>query len=305
MNPAVVVENISRSFNGIKALDDISLEIESSKITGIIGPDGAGKSTFFRILISLEKADSGKVIVLGTEVPLYAKRLKGLVGYMPGRFSLYPDLTVKENLNFYARIHNTTIADKYHLIKPIYSQLEPFKNRLAAKLSGGMKQKLALCCALIHQPQLLILDEPTTGVDVVSRKEFWEILRSILNTGLTILVSTPYMDEANQCDRIILLHKGKPLSYSTPKELINNYSSDLFRLTGYNLFEMKQVLEKYPVYTDISVFGKELHLTMSKSDNPVELISGHLGTSGFDHFYVEKISPGIEDCFLELVSMKS
>lgn len=304
MKPAVIIKNLTKTFGSITAIAELNLEIEESKITGIIGPDGAGKSTLLRMIISLEHADKGILIVLDTEVPANANKLKGRVGYMPERFSLYPDLSVKENLDFYAHIHDTTIEENYHIIKPIYSQIEPFRNRLAGKLSGGMKQKLALSCALIHRPKLLILDEPTTGVDAVSRKEFWDILKALLHSGLTIIVSTPYMDEANMCDKIVLLHKGKLLTHSTPSELIKDYSSHLYRLTGSKLFEMKQLLEKSELVSEISIFGKGLHLTVPQKRLNMKLISDLLLNQGFKDFQFEQILPGIEDCFLELLSDK-
>lgn len=304
MQPAVIIKNLTKTFGSIRAITDLNLDIEEGKITGIIGPDGAGKSTLLRIIISLDSADTGILLVLNTEVPANARKLKGLVGYMPERFSLYPDLTVRENLDFYARIHDTTIEENYEIIKPIYSQLEPFNKRLAGKLSGGMKQKLALCCALIHRPKLLILDEPTTGVDAVSRKEFWEILKSLLSTGLTIIVSTPYMDEANKCDKIVLMHKGKLLSNGTPEELIKGYSSHLYRLTGSGLFEMKQLLEQSELVKDISIFGRGLHLTVPRKSKNMKLMSDLLLSNGFKDYQFEEILPGIEDCFLELLSEK-
>lgn len=304
MKPAVIINNLTKTFGSITAISGLNLDVEEGKITGIIGPDGAGKSTLLRIVISLDHADSGSLFVLDNEVPKFANKLKGLVGYMPERFSLYPDLTVRENLDFYARIHDTTIEENYQIIKPIYSQLEPFNKRLAGKLSGGMKQKLALCCALIHRPKLLILDEPTTGVDAVSRKDFWDILKSLLRSGLTIIVSTPYMDEANKCDKIVLMHKGKLLSSGTPAELIKGYSSYLYRLTGSKLFEMKQLLGQSEYISDVSIFGKGLHLTVPQRRINIELLSDILLKQGFEDFQFEEILPGIEDCFLELLSEK-
>lgn len=301
MNPAVSVLHISKRFQQTLALNHISFDVDSSAITGIIGPDGAGKSTLLKILIALERASSGKVIVLGNEVPLMARNLKGNVGYMPERFSLYPDLTVKENLNFYARIHNTTIEENYHIIKPIYSQIEPFNNRLAGNLSGGMKQKLALSCALVHRPVLLILDEPTTGVDAVSRKEFWEILSLLVREGLTIIVSTPYMDEANQCHKIILLHEGRVLFENTPKELISNYSLDLFRITGENIFFMKEEILNYTKMENVSVFGRGLHVALKRENLSGKMLKDFLEARGYREPVMERIKPGIEDCFISLI----
>ncbi len=304
MKPAIITENISKSFNGISVLEDISLQIEPSRITGIIGPDGAGKTTFLRILISLEHADKGRVVILDKEIPRESKELKGLIGYMPGRFSLYTDLTVKENLNFYARIHNTTLKENYQIIKPIYSQIEPFNNRIAGKLSGGMKQKLALCCALISSPSLLLLDEPTTGVDAVSRKDFWEILRLLADSGLTVMLSTPYMDEANLCDKIILFHKGQILFNNTPGELLKNFSMELFRLSVSNLFEVRNDLAKCSIVKDVSIFGRELHLATVKNDSTDQLLIEYIKSKEYGDFRLEKILPCIEDCFIDLVSIK-
>ena len=227
----ITVQNISKSFgkNGQqKALTDIHISVNKGELFGLIGPDGAGKTTLFRILTTLILADQGSAEVAGLDVVKDYKMLRKKLGYMPGRFSLYQDLSVAENLAFYASIFNTTIEANYHLIQDIYVQLEPFKDRRAGALSGGMKQKLALCCALIHKPEVLFLDEPTTGVDVVSRKEFWEMLGRLKMEGITIFVSTPYMDEASLCDRIALIQNGHILSENTPAELVSAFKSDLF-----------------------------------------------------------------------------
>jgi len=301
MSQVVSIRNLSKVFHKTHALNNISLGVDSGTINGIIGPDGAGKTTLLKILIALEKADRGEVFVLGHELPVQASRLKGIVGYMPGRFSLYPDLSVKENLNFYARIHNTTIEENYHIIKPIYSQIEPFNSRLAGRLSGGMKQKLALSCALVHRPSLLILDEPTTGVDAVSRKEFWGILRLLVKEGLTIIVSTPYMDEANQCDNIVLLHQGKILFNQSPKNLIKSYSLDLYRLAGETNMRMKEELMAYSNLVNVSLFGQGLHITLKKDTASGILLNEFLVSRGYMNIVIEKIKPGIEDCFISLI----
>ncbi|MDY0017042.1 MAG: ABC transporter ATP-binding protein, partial [Candidatus Delongbacteria bacterium] len=212
---SIVVKNIFKSYNGTEALEDISFEVKKGEIFGLIGPDGAGKTTLFRILTTLLLKDRGSATVEGFDIEKDYKSIRRIIGYMPGRFSLYQDLSVEENLNFFATVFDTTVKANYELIKDIYVQLEPFKKRRAGKLSGGMKQKLALCCALIHQPEVLFLDEPTTGVDPVSRKEFWEMLKKLKEKGITILVSTPYMDEAAQCDRIALIQTGRIMDIST------------------------------------------------------------------------------------------
>lgn len=301
MNTAVRIHDISKKYQETHALKDISFKVAYGTISGIIGPDGAGKSTLLRILVALEKADKGEVVVLGNELPRMAGRLKGIVGYMPERFSLYPDLSVKENLSFYARIHNTTIEENYHIIQPIYSQIEPFKNRLAGRLSGGMKQKLALSCALVHRPVLLILDEPTTGVDAVSRKEFWDILRLLVREGLTIIVSTPYMDEANQCNNIILLHKGKVLFDQSPKELTREYSMDLFRIAGRDMFKLKKEILSYRNTVSVSLFGQGLHVALKSDPSSGNLFNHFLASKGYSDLVMERIKPGIEDCFISLI----
>jgi ABC-2 type transport system ATP-binding protein len=299
---AIEVIQLNKSFGSIHALKDISLHVDKNQITGVIGPDGAGKSTLLRILIALEKYDMGEVKVLGVEVPASASYLKGRVGYMPERFSMYPDLSVKENLNFYAKIHNTSIAENYAVIEPIYVHLKSFEKRLAGRLSGGMKQKLALCCALIHGPEILILDEPTTGVDAVSRKDFWEILGRLVQSGLTVLVSTPYMDEANRCDKIVFLHKGEILAKSTPGDLKKSYSSKLFRIAGNDLFAMKSSLENSNLVKGISIFGNGLHVTIPGSEENGDSISRLLENTGFGNCTIKQIKPEIEDCFLDLLT---
>ncbi|GHT76732.1 hypothetical protein AGMMS50262_15740 [Bacteroidia bacterium] len=221
----IEIQHIDKSYKEVRALQDVSLTVEQGEIFGLIGPDGAGKTTLFRILTSLLLADSGTATVDALEVVKDFKELRKHIGYMPGRFSLYSDLSVEENLNFFATIFNTTIEENYSLIAPIYSQIEPFKTRRAGKLSGGMKQKLALSCALIHKPAVLFLDEPTTGVDPVSRKEFWEMLKNLKHEGITILVSTPYMDEAMRCDRIALIQQGRIMTIDTPQQIINRFGN--------------------------------------------------------------------------------
>ena len=234
---SISVKNISKSFNKTLAIKDISFEVKEGELFGLIGPDGAGKTTLFRILSTLLFADEGKATVAGFDVVNNYKSIRNCVGYMPGKFSLYQDLTVEENLEFFATIFGTTIEENYDLIKDIYIQIEPFKNRRAGKLSGGMKQKLALCCALIHKPKVLFLDEPTTGVDPVSRKEFWDMLKRLQKTGITILVSTPYMDEANLCDRVALIQNGEIMSIDTPEKIIKNFGKKLWAVKSNNIYK--------------------------------------------------------------------
>jgi len=242
----VIVQNVYKSYEKgkIEALSDISFSVEEGELFGLIGPDGAGKTTLFRILTTLLLADKGTASVNHSDIVKDYKAIRSKVGYMPGKFSLYQDLSVAENLNFFASIFNTTVKENYDLIKDIYVQIEPFKTRKAGKLSGGMKQKLALCCALIHRPKVLFLDEPTTGVDTVSRKEFWEMLKKLKQEGITILVSTPYMDEANLCERIALIQKGQILSIDTPKAIIQQYPDDLYAIKAEEMSKLLGDLRK-------------------------------------------------------------
>jgi len=280
--------NISKSYGSVQALKSITFSVQKGELFGLIGPDGAGKTTLFRILASLLLADSGSAIVDGLDTQTDYKELRKHIGYMPGRFSLYPDLSVEENLNFFATIFNTTIEENYHLVAPIYRQIEPFKTRRAGKLSGGMKQKLALSCALIHKPVVLLLDEPTTGVDPVSRKEFWEMLRHLKSEGITIIVSTPYMDEANLCDRIALIQHGEILSVETPEQIIRQFPKKLFRTEIKNNLQLLEELRKNPAVESALMFGEYLHVTF-KDDVPF--------SSDF-----QQIEPSIEDCFIYLMN---
>src|SRR5580704_7167012 len=237
---AITLNNITKTYNKktVLAVDDVSFSVEKGEIFGLIGPDGAGKSTIFRLLTTLLLPDTGTATVAGLDVVKDFKAIRGVVGYMPGKFSLYQDLTVEENLDFFATVFNTSIEENYDLIKDIYVQIEPFKDRRAGKLSGGMKQKLALCCALIHKPDILFLDEPTTGVDVVSRKEFWEMLKRLKEQGITILVSTSYMDEATLCDRIALILGGKILSMDTPDKIVQAYPEKLYAIKSPKMHQL-------------------------------------------------------------------
>jgi ABC-type multidrug transport system ATPase subunit len=261
---AISVNNISKQFGDVNALTDINLNISRGELFGFIGPDGGGKTTLFRIIATLLIPNKGNVSVLDFDTVKDYKKIRKVIGYMPGRFSLYPDLSVEENLRFYATIFGTSINENYYLIKHIYQQLEPFRKRLAGKLSGGMKQKLALSCALIHKPQVLILDEPTTGVDAVSRTEFWEILRNLKNEGITILVSTPYMDEAKLCDRIALMQKGSIMAIDTPENIINNFEKELFTIRSDNIYRLLLDLKNYEFTHSVYPFGQFVHYTDKK-----------------------------------------
>lgn len=300
----ISVHDISKSYNGGKtrALDSISLEISPGELFGLIGPDGAGKTTLFRILTTLLLADHGEATVDGLDVVKDYRDIRHRVGYMPGRFSLYQDLTVEENLNFFATLFGTSIAENYDLIKDIYSQIEPFRNRRAGKLSGGMKQKLALSCALIHKPRVLFLDEPTTGVDPVSRKEFWEMLARLKAQGITIMVSTPYMDEATLCDRIALIQEGKILALDTPAAIVDRYPEKLYAVRSGKIPLLLAQLRAYENTLSCFSFGEYLHLAL-KEDDPgaVAELTGYLRSKGHENLEIRPVQPTIEDCFIRLL----
>ncbi len=299
----IVINNLTKTYqngkNRVTALDNISLEVANGELFGLIGPDGAGKTTLFRILTTLLKSDSGVAGVAGYEVVKDYRKIRSIIGYMPGRFSLYQDLTVEENLKFFATIFGTTIADNYDLIKPIYSQIEPFKNRKAGQLSGGMKQKLALSCALIHRPKVLFLDEPTSGVDPVSRQEFWEMLQNLKKAGITILVSTPYMDEASLCDRVALIQDGTILSVATPAKIIQDFAKPLLAVKSDNLHHLNQDLKSFEHTDSVYIFGEYLHYT-EKNYQSTERVKSYLTQKGHTGLEIKEIPPTIEDCFMEL-----
>jgi ABC-type multidrug transport system ATPase subunit len=303
INPkeSVVVTDVSKSFGKTEALHAISLSAYKGELFGLIGPDGAGKSTLFRILTTLLLPDSGSASVAGFDVVRNYRKIRCIVGYMPGRFSLYQDLTVAENLNFFASIFKTTVAENYDLIRDIYVQLEPFRNRPSGKLSGGMKQKLALCCALIHRPEVLFLDEPTTGVDAVSRREFWEILRKLKNEGITILVSTPYMDEAMLCDRVALMQKGGLLSVNTPSGIIGQYTLPLWAVKADDIYRILGLLRHFEGTQSAYLFGDSIHLAAKDSMATEATILSFLQKSISSRVEVHKIEASIEDCFMLLM----
>lgn len=287
----------------VTALEDISFEVSKGELFGLIGPDGAGKTSLFRILTTLLLADSGTATVNGFDVVKQYKQIRHSVGYMPGRFSLYQDLTVEENLQFFATIFNTTVKENYSLIKDIYTQIEPFKDRRAGKLSGGMKQKLALSCALIHRPSILLLDEPTTGVDAVSRKEFWEMLRSLKKEGITILVSTPYMDEAALCDKVALIQKGRLLSIDTPGGIVNAFGKDLYAVKGPNMIGLLRALQNSELVDSVYPSGVYHHLIL-RHGKPVEEVMASLQQAGLHDLECKTITPNIEDCFMDLMRVE-
>lgn len=296
----ITVSNISKSYGKVTALTDISFDVKPGELFGLIGPDGAGKTTLFRILTTLLLADKGQAVVAGYDVLKKYKSIRNSVGYMPGRFSLYQDLTVEENLNFFATIFGTTIEENYDLIKDIYVQIEAFKTRRAGKLSGGMKQKLALSCALIHKPKVLFLDEPTTGVDPVSRKEFWEMLKRLQQKGITILVSTPYMDEAALCDRIALIQDGKILEIDTPKAIVNHFPKSLYNIRANDMYGLIESLTNYEHTYSIFPFGEFVHYTDKRESIDTESLKAYLVSQNLTDIYIEKTQPTIEDTFMEL-----
>ncbi len=297
---SISVKNISKSYNKVKALDEISFEVNPGELFGLIGPDGAGKTTLFRILTTLLIADEGEAAVAGYDVLQEYKAIRAHVGYMPGRFSLYQDLTVEENLNFFATIFGTTIEENYDLIKDIYVQIEPFKNRRAGKLSEGMKQKLALSCALIHKPKVMFLDEPTTGVDPVSRKEFWEMLKRLQQKDITILVSTPYMDEAALCDRIALMTDGKILQLSTPDAIIASFPKKIFKVRTAETYRLIQDLKVFTQTHSAYPFGEYMHFTSKEYDFKQENLMKFLKDKKHTDIEVFATEPTIEDSFMEL-----
>ena len=285
----------------VEAVRDISFDVEKGEIFGIIGPDGAGKTSVFRVLNTLLLADSGACTVDGLDVVKDYIAIRQRVGYMPGRFSLYQDLSVQENLEFFATIFETTIQKNYELIKDIYIQIEPFKERKAGKLSGGMKQKLALCCALIHKPSVLFLDEPTTGVDAVSRKEFWEMLHRLKLQGITILVSTPYMDEAGLCDRIALMQKGKILSIDTPAGITGNFKKNMWAVRSTDMFRLMNTLQRHPAVESCYPFGQYHHVIFNPGANEKSVLDAVFAAGNFRETEYSATLPGIEDCFMALM----
>ncbi len=287
------------NFAGIGRDKGLSFHVNAGEIFGVIGPDGAGKSTLFRILASLLLPDSGKAFLGGLDVVSDYKHVRKIIGYMPGQFSLYQDLSVEENLKFFATVFNTTIEENYSLIKDIYSQIEPFKTRRAGNLSGGMKQKLALSCALIHKPQVLILDEPTTGVDPVSRKEFWDMLARLKMQDITIIVSTAYMDEASRCDRIALMQNGYFIAVDTPQGIVDSYTEELWSVQADNMSGSLIDLRNYKDVKSSFAFGDKHHIT-TKDGFSSQNLKDYLESKGYKDIIIEREIPTVEDCFLAL-----
>lgn len=297
---SISITNISKSYKDVKALQNITFDVKPGELFGLIGPDGAGKTTLFRVLTTLLLADEGSAQVAGLNVENNYKDIRKSVGYMPGRFSLYQDLTVEENLNFFATIFGTTIAENYDLIRDIYIQIEPFKNRRAGKLSGGMKQKLALSCALIHKPKVLFLDEPTTGVDPVSRKEFWEMLKRLQKTGITILVSTPYMDEAALCDRIALIQDGKILEIDTPDAIVKHFPKTIYNVAANNMYQLIKSLKTYKHHYSVYPFGEFVHYSDHRENFNSDDLKIYLESQNLSDIQINQTEPTIEDTFMEL-----
>jgi ABC-2 type transport system ATP-binding protein len=299
---AVVVLDVGKRFGTTPALSGVSCAIRSGELFGFIGPDGAGKTTLFRILTTLLVPDTGSALVLGEDVVTSLWTLRNRIGYMPGRFSLYPDLSVEENLRFFASVFGTTIEAERERISPIYSQLEPFKERRAGALSGGMKQKLALCCALVHRPEILFLDEPTTGVDAVSRREFWNLLTNLKAGGLTAVVSTPYMDEANRCDRVALIQRGRLLAIDTPDAVARSFDRPLIAVRSDKRYETLRALREYPHTNTAYPFGESIHFTDKRAEVPIEAqqreVRAFLANRGIGRLAVEPTVPTVEDTFM-------
>ena len=294
----IEINNLSKSYGKTKALDNVSFNVERGELFGLIGPDGAGKTTLFRLLTTLLTPDEGSATVDGRDIVKDYLNIRSQVGYMPGRFSLYPDLTVEENLEFFAALFGVTVKESYDLIAPIYRQIEPFRKRRAGKLSGGMKQKLALSCALIHRPDVLFLDEPTTGVDAVSRREFWDMLSQLKTQGITILVSTPYMDEASRCDRIALCNEGHILGVNTPQNFVHDFNEVLYGIRAKDMFGLLQRARSIESVATCYPFGEYHHLIANDNFNPSIFTSQLSDLEGLEICTQE---PSIEDVFIKLM----
>jgi len=303
MEHSVNISGIVKKYHEVTTVDHISLSVEKGELFGIIGPDGAGKTTLLRILTTLLIPDEGEAFVEGFHTVKDYRKIRKIVGYMPGRFSLYQDMSVEENLNFFASIFKTSVKENYHLIKDIYKQIEPFKTRPAGKLSGGMKQKLALSCALIHKPVILFLDEPTTGVDAVSRKEFWDMLGKLKEEGITILVSTPYMDEATRCDRVALIQEGKILSVNTPEGIVKSYENPLLAVKSDNMYQLLFDVLEYPGTIRAYRSGEFIHTAVKKDARQEESIRSFLAEKGHEQLVVKAITPSVEDSFMALMQI--
>lgn len=298
---AIEINGISKSYGTVKALDHVSLDVQRGEIFGLIGPDGAGKTTLFKILVTLLNADEGNAKVDGLDVVADYRKVRARVGYMPGKFSLYPDLTIEENMEFFATLFGVTVEQNYDLVAPIYKQIEPFKKRRAGRLSGGMKQKLALSCALIHKPSVLFLDEPTTGVDAVSRSEFWDMLHNLREQGLSILVSTPYMDEASRCDRIALINTGRILDIDSPTGMIEKFDGNLYGIKARDMYSLLKDLREDVSIVNCYTAG-EYHHVLASGSFDAQVLKQHLAGLGHEGLEIKPIVPDIEDVFIKLLS---
>ncbi len=296
----IEIDNVTKSYGSVKALDGVSLSVAESELFGLIGPDGAGKTTLFRILTTLLNADSGTASVAGMDVRQRYRDVRSVVGYMPGRFSLYPDLSVEENLKFFASLFGVKVEDNIDLIEPIYKQIVPFARRRAGKLSGGMKQKLALCCALVHKPEVLFLDEPTTGVDAVSRSEFWQMLAELKSKDITIFVSTPYMDEAQACDRVALIDRGRILAVDRPDALAAGMSGNLYAVSAREMWPLMLALRQLPQVADCYTFGAAHHI-VARNDFDIHSTVNELTARGLHDVSIEPVAGNIEDLFIKLM----
>lgn len=300
MERAITAEGLTKRYGSLTALDSVSFAVDRGELFGLIGPDGAGKSTLFRLLTTLLTPDAGHAEVDDFDTVKDYRAIRRRVGYMPGRFSLYPDLSVEENLDFFAALFGVKVRDNYELIAPIYRQIEPFRTRRAGRLSGGMKQKLALCCALIHRPSVLFLDEPTTGVDAVSRNEFWEMLDNLKRRGITTLVSTPYMDEAERCDRIALINAARILGIDSPKGIVERFDEPLYALSGERMYELLLAARQSPGIRECYTFGETHHLITEAGFDAGAFIRTLAG-KGFRQVALHPIRAGIEDVFMKLM----
>lgn len=302
--PVIEVQQISKSYDTLQALDNLSFQVEKGEIFGLIGPDGAGKTTLFRILATLLLPDKGHTRICGLDGVKDYKKIRQILGYMPGKFSLYQDLTVEENLAFFAAVFGSSIRENYELIAPIYSQIAPFKDRRAGALSGGMKQKLALCCALIHRPEVLLLDEPGTGVDPVSRQEFWEMLAGLRQHGITMLVSTPNMDEAELCHHIALMQNGRIMAIDTPDGITTGFEHPLYAVRSADMYRLIHDLRTMDGVQDCYAFGEYAHVKMesviANPQHPEQLLA-YLQSNGHEKIDIKVASPTIEDCFISYI----
>lgn len=299
MNPAIALEGISKHYGKTQALHDVTFSVPEGSMFGLIGPDGAGKSTLYRILTTLIPPDNGTATVAGLDVRTDYRKIRTEIGYMPERFSLYPDLTVEENLNFFASLFGVRVQDNYVLIAPFFNQLAKFPHRRAGALSGGMKQKLALGCALIHRPKILLLDEPTTGVDAVSRSEFWDMLATLRQKGITILVSTSYMDEAERCERIALINAGRILKVDTPQRLMEGIGERLYNASAGEMYPLLMALRSMPEVRNCYTFGATLHVVAGEGFDAAR-ITADLQRQGLTDVRISPARGNIEDLFIKL-----